>query len=50
MIFLKKQETNEDIFLNSEFIDETLFCVNDIINYRYSEKGKEILKIKNIQK
>jgi transposase len=39
------KETNEDIFLNSEFIDETSFCVNDIINYEYSEKGKEILKI-----
>jgi len=39
------KETNEDIFLNSEFIDETSFCVNDIINYGYSEKGKEILKI-----
>ena len=32
-------------FLESEFIDETSFCVNDIINYGYSEKGKEILKI-----
>ena len=39
------KETDEDIFLNSEFIDETSFCVNDIINYGYSEKGKEILKI-----
>jgi hypothetical protein len=39
------KETNEDIFLNSEFIDETSFCVKDIINYGYSEKGKEILKI-----
>ena len=42
-VFSKK--TDEDIFLNSEFIDETSFCVNDIINYGYSEKGKEILKI-----
>ena len=39
------KKTDEDIFLNSEFIDETSFCVNDIINYGYSEKGKEILKI-----
>ena len=39
------KEINEDVFLNSEFIDETSFCVNDIINYGYSEKGKEILKI-----
>jgi hypothetical protein len=39
------KDINEDVFLNSEFIDETSFCVNDIINYGYSEKGKEILKI-----
>jgi len=32
-------------FLDYEFIDETSFCVNDIFNYGYSEKGKEILKI-----
>jgi hypothetical protein len=44
------KKTDEDIFLNSEFIDETLFCVNDIINYGYSEKGKEILKITKYSK
>ena len=42
MIFLKEQMK---IFLNSEFIDDSSFCVNDIINYGYSEKVKEILKI-----
>jgi hypothetical protein len=36
---------DNNIFLESEFIDETSFCVNDIINYGYSNKGKEILKI-----
>jgi len=32
-------------FIESEFIDETSFCIDDIINYGYSKKGKEILKI-----
>jgi len=36
---------DEDIFLDSEFIDETSFCIDDIFNYGYSQKGKEILKI-----
>lgn len=36
---------NEDTFLDSEFIDETSFCIDDIFNYGYSKKGKEILKI-----
>jgi transposase len=36
---------NKDFLENSEFIDESSFCVNDIVNYGYSEKGKEILKI-----
>jgi hypothetical protein len=36
---------DNNIFLESEFIDETSFCVNDIINYGYSNKGKKILKI-----
>jgi transposase/DNA-binding protein Fis len=36
---------DNNIFLESEFIDETSFCVNDIFNYGYSNKGKEILKI-----
>ena len=37
-------------FLESEFIDETSFCVNDIINYGYSENGKEIFKITKYSK
>jgi transposase len=36
---------NKDTFLDSEFIDETSFCIDDIFNYGYSKKGKEILKI-----
>ena len=36
---------DEDTFLDSEFIDETSFCIDDIFNYGYSKKGKEILKI-----
>ena len=36
---------NENTFLDSEFIDETSFCIDDIFNYGYSKKGKEILKI-----
>ena len=36
---------DNNIFLESEFIDETSFFVKDIINYEYSNKGKEILKI-----
>ena len=36
---------DEDIFLDSEFIDETSFCIDDIFNNGYSQKGKEILKI-----
>ena len=39
------KNVNEEIFLESEFIDETSFCIDDIFNYGYSEKGKEILKI-----
>ena len=39
-----KKINNKD-FLDYEFIDETSFCINDIINYGYSEKGKEVLKI-----
>jgi len=43
-IQFSKDINNED-FINSEFIDESSFCINDMINYGYSEKGKEILKI-----
>jgi transposase len=39
------KSVKEEDFIESEFIDETSFCVNDVINYGYSEKGKEILKI-----
>ena len=42
-IFSKNLEFNN--FLESEFIDESSFCIDDIINYGYSKKGKEILKI-----
>ena len=43
-IDFSKKIINKD-FVNYEFIDETSFCINDIHNYGYSEKGKEILKI-----
>ena len=36
---------DENTFLESEFIDESSFCIDDIFNYGYSKKGKEILKI-----
>ena len=39
------KNVEDDTFLESEFIDETSFCVNDIYNYGFSKKGKEILKI-----
>jgi hypothetical protein len=39
------QTINEKDFLNSEFIDECSFCINDYSNYGYSEKGKEIVKV-----
>ena len=39
------ENVNNKDFINSEFIDETSFCINIIINYGYSKKGKEILKI-----
>ena len=50
---LKKEfskSVKEEDFIESEFIDETSFCVNDVINYGYSEKGKEILKITKYSK
>jgi transposase len=39
------KNVNNDTFLDSCFIDECSFCVNDISNYGYSKKGEEILKI-----
>ncbi len=34
--------------LDSEFIDKTSFCIDDIFNYRYYQKDKKILKLQNI--
>ena len=35
------KNVNKEIFLESEFIDETSFCIDDIFNYGYSEKEKK---------
>jgi len=35
-----------DKFINNIFIDESSFCINDIIKYGYSKKGVSITKLK----
>ena len=39
------KDVHYEDFIEYEFIDETSFCIDDIVNYGYSKKGKEILKI-----